>query len=461
MFRWIQSLDASLRKINIRYLGIGLLIAWVYCTWCSGNQAIASETLIASLICSALGLIVLVMRPKKRTPISFTSAFGASVIMSITTLLFSFSDLMFVCLTAAAIGGLASSVLWIAWGELFCQIDQEAAESCIPASLLVFICAGGAVLLLPAAIGSVVSSSLPAISCILLLLGRCEQPADFSFPQPALPFRSILPALVKLAFCSMVCSVAAGFVMASLSPTNPISGSDNQLPFYLCGGAIAACISLVAISHTSKMNFSLLYEWVIPLIVFALSLCIAGEAEHRVIAAILTCTASLCTDVLFYAIFARITSQRFCLPSEAFGLFRAFAQVGFLIGGASGSTMASQQANLTHIYLLLICICVVILPLFLHLQKRFETPQPTMHASEKANATQQPDAITQITEEFKLSNRESEVLGYLARGRSVPYMREAMVLSKSTIETHIKHIYAKTEVHSKQELIDLIESRQH
>ena len=92
--------------------------------------------------------------------------------------------------------------------------------------------------------------------------------------------------------------------------------------------------------------------------------------------------------------------------------------------------MASQQANLTHIYLLLICICVVILPLFLHLQKRFETPQPTMHASEKANATQQPDAITQITEEFKLSNRESEVL-------------------------------AKTEVHSKQELIDLIESRQH
>ena len=28
------------------------------------------------------------------------------------------------------------------------------------------------------------------------------------------------------------------------------------------------------------------------------------------------------------------------------------------------------------------------------------------------------------------------------------------MLSKSTIETHIKHIYAKTDVHSKQELID-------
>ncbi|MBR5259012.1 MAG: hypothetical protein IKV48_00765 [Eggerthellaceae bacterium] len=37
-------------------------------------------------------------------------------------------------------------------------------------------------------------------------------------------------------------------------------------------------------------------------------------------------------------------------------------------------------------------------------------------------------------------------------------MRETMVLSKSTIETHIRHIYSKTGVHSKQELLDLIET---
>jgi len=59
-----------------------------------------------------------------------------------------------------------------------------------------------------------------------------------------------------------------------------------------------------------------------------------------------------------------------------------------------------------------------------------------------------------------LSIDPNEVLRYLGRGRSVPYMREVMTLSKSTIETHIKHIYAKTDVHSKQELIDLIESYQ-
>ncbi|MBE6472307.1 MAG: hypothetical protein E7Z99_01815 [Coriobacteriaceae bacterium] len=53
--------------------------------------------------------------------------------------------------------------------------------------------------------------------------------------------------------------------------------------------------------------------------------------------------------------------------------------------------------------------------------------------------------------------RDVVQLGFLSKGRSVPYMREAMVLSKSTIETHVKHIYAKCDVHSKQELLDLIE----
>ena len=39
-------------------------------------------------------------------------------------------------------------------------------------------------------------------------------------------------------------------------------------------------------------------------------------------------------------------------------------------------------------------------------------------------------------------------------------MRDLMVISKSTIETHIKHIYKKTGVHSRQEALDLIERYQ-
>ena len=64
-----------------------------------------------------------------------------------------------------------------------------------------------------------------------------------------------------------------------------------------------------------------------------------------------------------------------------------------------------------------------------------------------------------LSSTFGLSKRETEVLGYLAKGRSQPYIREELVLSKNTVSSHVKHIYAKLGVHSKQELIDLFESR--
>ena len=44
---------------------------------------------------------------------------------------------------------------------------------------------------------------------------------------------------------------------------------------------------------------------------------------------------------------------------------------------------------------------------------------------------------------------------YLLEGRSHPYIRDELFISKSTVDTHVRHIYSKTGVKSKQELIDL------
>ena len=63
--------------------------------------------------------------------------------------------------------------------------------------------------------------------------------------------------------------------------------------------------------------------------------------------------------------------------------------------------------------------------------------------------------VARIAAEGGLSARETEVLGYLARGRSQPYIRDALVLSKNTVASHVKHIYQKLNVHSRQELLDM------
>lgn len=65
------------------------------------------------------------------------------------------------------------------------------------------------------------------------------------------------------------------------------------------------------------------------------------------------------------------------------------------------------------------------------------------------------ERIASIAAQGGLTPRESEVFALLARGRSIPYVRDALVISRETAATHAKHIYAKLGVHSRQELIDL------
>ncbi len=59
-----------------------------------------------------------------------------------------------------------------------------------------------------------------------------------------------------------------------------------------------------------------------------------------------------------------------------------------------------------------------------------------------------------------LTKRETEVLGMLARGRNRAYIEEALVVSRNTVNSHVKHIYAKLDIHSHQELIDIIEAEE-
>ena len=59
---------------------------------------------------------------------------------------------------------------------------------------------------------------------------------------------------------------------------------------------------------------------------------------------------------------------------------------------------------------------------------------------------------------YRLSAREAEVMELIARGNTVARIAEDLVVSENTIRTHSKRIYAKLDIHKKQELLDLIES---
>lgn len=76
----------------------------------------------------------------------------------------------------------------------------------------------------------------------------------------------------------------------------------------------------------------------------------------------------------------------------------------------------------------------------------------------RVDATTQDERMETLAVEKGLSPRECEVFCQLARGRSIPYIKEQLVVSESTVKTHVARIYKKLEVHSRQELIDMVEA---
>lgn len=63
-----------------------------------------------------------------------------------------------------------------------------------------------------------------------------------------------------------------------------------------------------------------------------------------------------------------------------------------------------------------------------------------------------------IASQYGLSSRQSEVLNMLAKGRNADYITKKLVISSHTAKAHIYNIYQKTGVHSRQELMDLVEA---
>ena len=64
------------------------------------------------------------------------------------------------------------------------------------------------------------------------------------------------------------------------------------------------------------------------------------------------------------------------------------------------------------------------------------------------------DAVAKL---FQLSPRETDILGYLARGRNAAWMQEELTVSPHTVKSHIYNIYRKLDIHSQQKLMSFVE----
>ena len=68
-------------------------------------------------------------------------------------------------------------------------------------------------------------------------------------------------------------------------------------------------------------------------------------------------------------------------------------------------------------------------------------------------------ALEAIAHTCQLTPREIEVFRLLSLGRDISTIENDLCISRNTAKMHIRHVYQKLEVHSKQELIDLVRTQ--
>lgn len=156
--------------------------------------------------------------------------------------------------------------------------------------------------------------------------------------------------------------------------------------------------------------------------------------------------------ISLFVVMAEITATG-CAQSFSAGFLSLFA--GEFIGAVlSNAVLRSTPPEGGDSFAIVALSGAIILfgYIFLFTERDFDTLSQIVSESDSFERT-----CEEIVKQYGLSNRESDILAFALRGRTSERIAQEFVISKSTVDTHLRRIYAKCDVHSRQELLDLAE----
>lgn len=318
----------------------------------------------------------------------------------------------------------------------------------------------------------------------------------------ALPWRS----LGVIAVAALV-----GNVMASVIMGTSYEGADSLYP----GGiALCACIATMALvpltAERTAFSVAQLYRITVTFSVVGLvAILVLGAAAVPVGGALVQgCT--LFFQPLVYVVVTRSTRLQGLSPLVAFGVGQALISAVVLAGNLVGKLLF-QMAGETPLLLSAVCGAGVLALFFMVVARAAQVGEEGNE--EKDGGTEEMEAETRGADRVKaaaagrgssgvaagerlfedggtteaatlpngdcaagvgaqgedsaavfaravgLTARETEILSLLVRGRTLPYIANELFVTTGTVKTHVRHIYEKSLVNNRQELLDKMEAR--
>lgn len=307
------------------------------------------------------------------------------------------------------------------------------------------------------------------------------------------PQGKALAFLVRISVVLFAAYMAIGVASATGGATDAFQAAYGFDAATMLGSVCGVCLAFWFIFFSPRVNVPGLLRWVAPLIIIGLAAIPFSGMAPEFIASATMSVADTVLQVIAFLSLVNLARAGVFSPAFAIGVGQGMIQLGVLVGNLAGKWSAlsttSSGYGLWETSLVVICVFSIAMALApsdrnmggigLRYAGDLDDADPmgagelpvsqggsaasgralrAFEAEGNGLLTQEENLdgmVARIAVEGGLSARETEVLGYLARGRSQPYIRDALVLSKNTVASHVKHIYQKLNVHSRQELLDL------
>jgi len=366
-------------------------------------------------------------------------------------------------LVGSCLMNMGNSLILILLGVAFIRFDSQAAFFCIAFASLASTCVQfllgmapavfclGLLFLIPFVVAALIFTQARAT---LQRIGESAAPSDLSVTNPS----SFLPLSHKLFISFFLFAVASGYALTFRSvASNPPQVFLSFIPL--------AVIVVFALLRRLRVNIDSVFLVSVLLILGGyLSIPALPTQFPFPVANTLLHAGSSCFQVMTWCVLIAVGKRNptGVLPLLSYGLFAsalgtlAGTSLGHLTNAATFNYAQQESLVACSIVLAVIGFCLVGLRSF-SFERTIEGVAPVKKLVPSTKQGFLERGCDSVAEKYKLTPREIDVLALLARGRNGHAIQEKLVVSRSTVKTHVRNIYTKLDVHSQQELIDLVE----
>lgn len=238
--------------------------------------------------------------------------------------------------------------------------------------------------------------------------------------------------------------------------------SSNSLHVFTSIVSLAVTIGIIALlKRTTPSKDALILIFTILTVLYMIALVVVlllGDSPNM-FANRLWAASGRCFKAFIFMVFCVLANCKSLSPASSFCLFLvAFVALPDLIsfdlgyqspflGWIVGLNIASPLAIIATFATAVLSISFL----------AAETIKLSREAAKSANTQPSSSKCQAALERKGLSERELQVAEYIYRGYSAKRTAEALFLSESTVNSHTRNVYRKLDIHSKQDLIRLVD----